>query len=197
MFFAHLFLGVILLLGLQARAGEVPTPAAQEQLIKVTAKRFEYSPSVIQVKLNVPVVLELSTLDRVHGFEVPDLALRGEIKPGEGDQARRSDEDPVRSRQDRNVRLSLQRLLRKRPRRHVGTNRGDEVAKAARPGIPARIREIGQARRDALISGTSLENLTRLPLPSPGVLPPSGPTEEAWTLRTIGGRRSSRHSCIA
>src|SRR5216684_7013688 len=83
MFFAHLFLGVILLLGLQARAGEVPTPAAQEQLIKVTAKRFEYSPSVIQVKLNVPVVLELSTLDRVHGFEVPDLALRGEIKPGE------------------------------------------------------------------------------------------------------------------
>ncbi len=83
MFFARLFLGVILLLGLQARAGEVPTPAAQEQLIKVTAKRFEYSPSVIQVKLNVPVVLELSTLDRVHGFEVPDLALRGEIKPGE------------------------------------------------------------------------------------------------------------------
>jgi len=83
MVFARAVLGVILMLGVPARGGDVPAPAAQEQLIKVTAKRFEYSPSVIQVKLNVPVVLELSTLDRLHGFEVPELALRAEIKPGE------------------------------------------------------------------------------------------------------------------
>jgi len=57
-------------------------------VIKVTAKRFEYSPSVITVKLNVPVVLELTTLDRVHGFEVPDLKLQAEIKPGEVSRVR-------------------------------------------------------------------------------------------------------------
>ncbi len=83
MSFARVLLGAIFLFGLEARAGEVAAPAPNEALIKVTAKRFEYSPSVIQVKLNVPVVLELSSLDRVHGFEVPDLALRAEIKPGE------------------------------------------------------------------------------------------------------------------
>jgi len=83
MFFARILLGVIFLLGPQALAGEPPRPGPPEALIKVTAKRFEYSPSTIQVKLNVPVVLELTSLDRVHGFEVPDLALRAEIKPGE------------------------------------------------------------------------------------------------------------------
>src|SRR5713101_5571186 len=83
MSFARVLLGAIFLFGLEARAGEVAAPAPNEALIKVSAKRFEYSPSVIQVKLNVPVVLELSSLDRVHGFEVPDLALRAEIKPGE------------------------------------------------------------------------------------------------------------------
>jgi cytochrome c oxidase subunit 2 len=83
MFFARILLGVIFLLGPRALAGETPTPGPPEALIKVTAKRFEYSPSTIQVKLNVPVVLELTTLDRLHGFEVPDLGLRAEIKPGE------------------------------------------------------------------------------------------------------------------
>ncbi len=172
MFFARILLGVIFLLGPQALAGETPSPGPPESLIKVTAKRFEYSPSTIQVKLNVPVVLELTTLDRVHGFEVPDLALRAE----------------------RNVRFSLQCLLRKRSRRHDGTNRGDEVAESsARASLP----DSAESVKARLIAGTSLKNLTRLPLPSPVVLPPSDPTEEAWTLRTIGRRRSSRHTCIA
>jgi cytochrome c oxidase subunit 2 len=65
-----------------AAAGQ-PAPAPGEQVIKVTAKKFEYSPSVITLRVNVPVVLELTSLDRVHGFAVPDLGLKGEIKPGE------------------------------------------------------------------------------------------------------------------
>jgi len=69
---------------LQAAPGADSPPAApQEQVVKISAKRFEYSPSVIKVKVNVPVVLELTSLDRLHGFEVPDLKLDAEIKPGE------------------------------------------------------------------------------------------------------------------
>ena len=65
-----------------ARA-DAPTPDSHEQVIQISAKRFEYSPSVIKVKVNVPVVLELTSLDRLHGFAVPDLKLEAEIKPGE------------------------------------------------------------------------------------------------------------------
>jgi cytochrome c oxidase subunit II len=64
-------------------SADTPTPASQEQVVKISAKRFEYSPSVIKVKVNTPVVLELTTLDRLHGFAIPDLKIEAEIKPGE------------------------------------------------------------------------------------------------------------------
>ena len=59
-------------------------PAAQqEQVIKITAKRFEYSPNEIRIKKGVPVVFEFTSLDRVHGFTVPDLGnIRMTIVPG-------------------------------------------------------------------------------------------------------------------
>ena len=64
-------------------SADTPTPASQEQVVKISAKRFEYSPNVIKVKVNTPVVLEFTTVDRLHGFAVPDLKLEAEIKPGE------------------------------------------------------------------------------------------------------------------
>jgi len=64
-------------------SADTPTPASQEQVVKISAKRFEYSPNVIKVKVNTPVVLELTTLDRLHGFAIPDLKLEAQIKPGE------------------------------------------------------------------------------------------------------------------
>ncbi len=57
--------------------------AQEEQVIKITAKRFEYSPNEIRIKKGVPVILEFTSLDRVHGFTVPDLAgIRATIEPG-------------------------------------------------------------------------------------------------------------------
>ncbi|HEY6873887.1 MAG TPA: cupredoxin domain-containing protein [Geobacteraceae bacterium] len=53
-----------------------------EQVIKVTAKKFEYSPNEITVKKGVPVTLEFTSLDRPHGFNCPDLAIRTDIMPG-------------------------------------------------------------------------------------------------------------------
>ena len=53
-----------------------------EQVIKITAKKFEYSPREITLKKGVPATLELTSLDRLHGFNCPDLKIRSDIKPG-------------------------------------------------------------------------------------------------------------------
>jgi cytochrome c oxidase subunit 2 len=55
---------------------------AQERVVHVTAKRFEFSPRVIELKVGEPVVLELVSLDRRHGFAVPLLRIDEVIEPG-------------------------------------------------------------------------------------------------------------------
>lgn len=68
-------------LGLGATASYVVAQPA-EQVIKVTAKKFSYTPNVIQLKKGVPVVLEFTTEDVLMGFNVPDLGVRADIVPG-------------------------------------------------------------------------------------------------------------------
>ena len=53
-----------------------------EQVIKIVAKKFDYTPNVIRLKKGVPVILEFTTLDIVMGFKVPDLGIRTDIVPG-------------------------------------------------------------------------------------------------------------------
>jgi cytochrome c oxidase subunit 2 len=55
---------------------------AAARVIRVTAKKFEFEPSVITVKKGELVELELSTSDRRHGFDAPGLGIHAEIKPG-------------------------------------------------------------------------------------------------------------------
>ena len=54
----------------------------QPEVISITAKRFEFNPSVVQLKLGVPVMLELTSLDRLHGFSVPELGIRVDVEAG-------------------------------------------------------------------------------------------------------------------
>jgi cytochrome c oxidase subunit 2 len=56
---------------------------AQEQVIKMSVKRFEYVPREIALKKGVPVVLEITSLDVPHGFNLPDLKVRADIIPGQ------------------------------------------------------------------------------------------------------------------
>jgi cytochrome c oxidase subunit 2 len=72
--------GLVLLSMLLAAAN--PETTAQEKVIPVTAERFKFTPAVIELKLGQPVVLELTTLDRKHGFQVPDLKVDESIEPG-------------------------------------------------------------------------------------------------------------------
>ncbi len=63
-------------------AGEYAGAQTQEPVIKIVAKKFDYTPNVIKLKKGVPVVLEFTTLDVLMGFSVPDLGIRADIIPG-------------------------------------------------------------------------------------------------------------------
>lgn len=54
----------------------------EEPVIKVIARKFEYTPNVIHLQKNVPVVLEFTSEDVVMGFNVPELKIRTDIVPG-------------------------------------------------------------------------------------------------------------------
>lgn len=62
--------------------GSYLAAAENEQVVQITAKRFEYSPKEITVKKGVPVVLEFTSQDRLHGFNCPSLGIRMDIRPG-------------------------------------------------------------------------------------------------------------------
>ncbi len=64
-------------------------PAAKpERVVHITAKRFEFSPATIELKVGEPVILELSSLDRKHGFRAEDLHIDAVIVPGKPTRVR-------------------------------------------------------------------------------------------------------------
>lgn len=75
-------LWAVLTLLMVVGAAGMPSMAAEEQVIRLTAKKFEYDLREITLKKGVPVVLELTSLDRVHGFNQPDFGVRGDAVPG-------------------------------------------------------------------------------------------------------------------
>ena len=52
------------------------------QVVKIVAQRFRYTPREFRVKAGVPVLLEFTSIDFVHGFHMPDLKLRADLPPG-------------------------------------------------------------------------------------------------------------------
>ena len=73
---------VAFLIGLGAGAARVIAQPA-EQVIKITAKKFDYTPNRITLKKGVPVVLEFTSADVLMGFNTPDLGARTDILPGQ------------------------------------------------------------------------------------------------------------------
>lgn len=68
--------------GLAVGAVVIGSSAPKDKVIKLTAKKFEYSPAEITVKKGEPVVIEVSSEDVEHGFTLPDFGIRTDIKPG-------------------------------------------------------------------------------------------------------------------
>jgi len=70
--------------GLIAAAGRVLVLAqAKPRIIPITARKFEYEPAELTLKLNEPVLFQLKSADVVMGFSVPDFGVRGTIIPGQ------------------------------------------------------------------------------------------------------------------
>jgi len=53
-----------------------------EQTIRISASAFEFKPSEITLKKDVPVIFELTSQDRRHGFNLPDFHVRADVQPG-------------------------------------------------------------------------------------------------------------------
>ena len=75
-----------LLSGLVAytRANAVPA----EKVIHITAKKFEFSPDSITLKKGEPVVFEISSEDRKHGFNLRAFGVRSDVLPGKVSRVR-------------------------------------------------------------------------------------------------------------
>ena len=76
----YIIAGAFLAAGLISLAHSEKT---EDAVIRITAKKFEYEPNQITLKKGEPVTLELVSLDRVHGFNLPELGIRADIIPGQ------------------------------------------------------------------------------------------------------------------
>ncbi len=78
--------GIVLLAGV-CEIGLVGVPAVinltrasdNPKVIEISAKKFEFSPSQITLKKGEPVILRLSSSDRVHGFMSKPLKIDTDI----------------------------------------------------------------------------------------------------------------------
>jgi cytochrome c oxidase subunit 2 len=59
-----------------------PAHADSQQVIEITAKRFEFSPNKVTLKKGETVTLRLTSADVVHGFFLRPLKIDEVITPG-------------------------------------------------------------------------------------------------------------------
>src|SRR5436190_12706824 len=64
-------------------ASASPPGGVAEQTVRITAKNFEFNPGVVTLKKGVPVVLELTSQDREHGFSLRAFGVRSVVKAGD------------------------------------------------------------------------------------------------------------------
>src|SRR5438105_2095684 len=57
--------------------------AQAPQVIRMSVKKFEFSEKEINVRKGVPVVIEITSEDRIHGFSLPAFGARSDVIPGE------------------------------------------------------------------------------------------------------------------
>jgi cytochrome c oxidase subunit 2 len=73
-----LLLAALIAVGFGFHAGA----QAPSRVIKISAKRFSFTPNEITLKRGEPVVLELTTEDVTHGFYMKKLGIDEVIEPG-------------------------------------------------------------------------------------------------------------------
>ena len=69
---------LVSVLGIYIKANALPP----ERVIHITAKTFAFSPDSITLKKGEPVVFEISSGDRKHGFSLRAFGVRSDVLPG-------------------------------------------------------------------------------------------------------------------
>jgi cytochrome c oxidase subunit 2 len=55
-------------------------------VIRITARKWSFTPDEIHLIVGQPVILELVSLDVTHGFNAPDLGVRVDVERGKSIQ---------------------------------------------------------------------------------------------------------------
>ena len=55
--------------------------AAATGEVEIQASKFEFTPATVKVKRGQPVTFVLTSVDRIHGFKMPDFGIRTDIVP--------------------------------------------------------------------------------------------------------------------
>jgi cytochrome c oxidase subunit 2 len=63
-------------------AQEAANAAVEPKVIEISAKKFAFTPSTITLKKGEPVILRLTSADRVHGFMSKPLKIDTDIAAG-------------------------------------------------------------------------------------------------------------------
>src|ERR1051325_1988494 len=82
----QLAMALLVLCSGYAALGQAPgaqsAGAGDVQEIKMTAKKYEFSPKEIHVKQGQKVLLLITALDRKHGFEIKPLGIKMDLEQG-------------------------------------------------------------------------------------------------------------------
>ena len=72
-----------LVMGLAAYTTVIPSDAGEgTQVVKITASKFHFTPDHITLVKGQPVMLQLTSTDKTHGFLIRALKIDTDIKPG-------------------------------------------------------------------------------------------------------------------
>ena len=72
---------IALLVAGSAAGGVARLEAATTREVEVIAEKFDYTPDMIKAKVGQPLTFVLTSLDRIHGFKMPEFGIRTDIVP--------------------------------------------------------------------------------------------------------------------
>src|SRR3984893_4669810 len=71
----------LLIIGMIAVALRLKAQESQPQVVVISAKRFQFTPNKITLRIGQPVTLRVSAEDRDHGFYQKDLKIELDLTP--------------------------------------------------------------------------------------------------------------------
>ncbi|PHV40775.1 cupredoxin domain-containing protein [Janthinobacterium sp. BJB304] len=69
-------------------AQDLKNVVSKERIIAIEARKFVYTPNEITVKKDETIVLAFTAVDFIHGFFIPDMNIRADLKPGQVTEVR-------------------------------------------------------------------------------------------------------------